>query len=312
MGSAMGIPIAPAYASIFIDTVEQGFLNGRNLKPCMRLRFTRWYFMVWDHCLDSLQKFIDALNSFHSSFHFTYNNSQENVWNFTVSKSEGLHLIIDVHVKSTNVHQHMEYSSCHPKSCENGIPFSQGKRFRRIVSKDERFQDSIPRLRNFTLTEIIPLLLTMRPSVRVFRWHKTKHSKTLRILAIKMWCLNLIEFNLSLPNIVHIKNKYWDLLQLSHKESVNSLHASRTIAAFKWPKNLRDYLVYSYFIDSDIRHLSQKSDRRRCSHCEKKNCREWRYFQVSYEMRFSTSCTTKNAIYLIATCNILAKTNQQV
>ena len=86
--------------------------------------------MVWNHSLESLHSFIDALNSFHPSIKFTYTISSEKV-NFldvTVSKSDDLCFVTEVYVKSTNIHQYVEYSSCHPKSCKNGIPFSQCKR----------------------------------------------------------------------------------------------------------------------------------------------------------------------------------------
>ena len=96
--------------------------------PSTRLRFLDDMFMVWDHSLESLHSFIDALNSFHPSIKFTYSISTKKV-NFldvTVSKSENLDFVTDVYVKSTNVHQYVEYSSCHPESCKNGILHSQG------------------------------------------------------------------------------------------------------------------------------------------------------------------------------------------
>ena len=107
--------------------------------------------MVWDHSLESLHSFIDALNSFHPSIKFTYSISTKkvNFLNVTVSKSEILDFITDVYVKSTNVHQYVEYSSCHPKSCKNGIPYRQGKRYRRIISNDKKFQENILQLRDF-------------------------------------------------------------------------------------------------------------------------------------------------------------------
>ena len=77
----------------------------------------------------------------------------------------------------------------------------------------------------------------------------------------------VIEYNPSLPNIGNIINKYWDLLQLSHKDSVSSVHAYKPILAFKRPKNLRDYHVRSSFVDKNY-HFSQTCDRRRCSHCK--------------------------------------------
>ena len=73
--------------------------------------------MVWDHSLESLHSFIDALNSFHPTIKFTYTISSKEV-NFldvTVTKSNNLDFVTEVYVKSTNIHQYVEYSSCHPK-----------------------------------------------------------------------------------------------------------------------------------------------------------------------------------------------------
>ena len=108
------------------------------------------------------------------------------------------------------------------------------------------------------------------------------------------------------------------MLQLSHKDSVSSVHAYRPILAFKRPKNLRDYRVRSSSVDKN-HHFSQTCDRRRCSHCKNiiktgvftSNCT-----QESFQMRYSTSCTSQNVIYLIECkrCNMqyIGQTNQQV
>ena len=114
--------------------------------------------MVWDHSLDSLHSFIDALNSFHPTIKFTYTISSKEV-NFldvTVTKSDNLDFVTEVYVKSTNIHQYVEYSSCHPKSCKDGIPFSQCKRYRRIISDDAKFSESVSQLRDFFLERNYP------------------------------------------------------------------------------------------------------------------------------------------------------------
>ena len=154
----MGKPKAPAYASLFMGKLEQDFIQSRFLGPSTWLRFLDDIFMVWDHSLESLHSFIDALNSFHPSIKFTYSISTKKV-NFldvTVSKSENLDFVTDEYVKSTHVHQYAEYSSCHPKSCKNGIPYSQGKRYRRIISNDTKFQENILQLRDFFLERNYP------------------------------------------------------------------------------------------------------------------------------------------------------------
>ena len=120
MGTAMGSPMAPAYASLFMGKLEQDFIQSRSLGPSTWLRFLDDIFMIWDHSLESLHSFIDALSSFHPSIKFTYSISTKkiNFLDVTVSKSENLDFVTDVYVKSTNVHQYVEYSSCHPKSCK--------------------------------------------------------------------------------------------------------------------------------------------------------------------------------------------------
>ena len=158
MGTAMGSPMAPAYASLFMGKLEQDFIQNRSLGPSTWMRFLDDTFMVWDHSLESLHSFIDALNSFHPSIKFTYSISTKKV-NFLdviVSKSENLDFVTDVYVKSTNVHQYVEYSSCHPKSYKNGIPSSQGKRYMRIISNDTKCQENILQLRDFFLERNYP------------------------------------------------------------------------------------------------------------------------------------------------------------
>ena len=314
----MGSPMAPAYASLFMGKLEQDFIQSRSLGPSTWLRFFGDIFMVWDHSLESLHSFIDALNSFHPSIKFTYSISTQKV-NFldvTVSKAENLDFVTDVYVKSTNVHQYFEYSSCHPKSCKNGIPYSQGKRYRRIISNDTKFQENILQLRFFPLREITPNLLLIRHWVKFHHYPQDDALQTSVKSGDKSVIPFVIEYNPSLPNIGNIINKYWNLLQLSHKDRISSVHAYKPMLAFKRPKNLRDYLVRSSFVDTCKNyHFSQTCDRRRCSHCKNiiktgvftSNCT-----QESFQMRYSTSCTSQNVIYLIechnvVTCNTLVK-----
>ena len=267
-----------------------------------------------------MHTFIDALNSFHPSIKFTCNISTEKV-NFldvTVSKSENFNFVTDLYVKCTNVHQYVEYSSCHPKSCKNGIPYSQGKRYRRIISNDTKFKENILHLRDFFLERNYPASIVDEALGNACSLSQDEALQT----SIKNGDKNIIpfvvEYNPSLPNIGLVINKYWDLLQLSNKASVNSVHAYKPILAFRRPKNLRDYLVRSSFADR-THHFSQTCDRRRCSNC--KNIIKADVFtsnrtQESFKMRYSTDCTSQNVIYLIECkrCNMqyIGQTNQQV
>ena len=253
MGSAMGSPMAPAYVSLFMGKLEQDFLKSRSLAPSIWLSFLDDIFMVWDHSIESLHSFIAALNSFHPSIKFTYNIPTKNV-NFldvTISKSENLEFVTNIYVKSTNVHQYVEYSSCHPKSCRNGIPYSQGKRYRRIISNDKKFEESILQLHDFSLERNYPASIVDEALGNVSSLTQDEALQTSIKTGDKNVIPFVIEYNPSLPNIGLVINKYWNLLQLSQSASVsvNSVHAYKPILAFKRPENLRDYLVRSSFVD---------------------------------------------------------------
>ena len=320
VGTAMGSPMAPSYASLFMGKLEKDFLESRDLVPSVWLRFLDDIFMVWDHSLESLHSFIDALNSFHPTIKFTYTISSKEV-NFldvTVTKSDNLDFVTEVYVKSTNIHQYVEYSSCHPKSCKDGIPLSQCKRYRRIISDDAKFSESVSQLREFFLERNYPANVVNQALDKVSSLSQDQALQSSEKRHNKSIIPFVVEYNPSLPQIGLIINKYWDLLQLSQKDSVKNVHAYKPILAFKRPRNLRDFLVHSSFHDT-ASHFSQSCDRRRCSHC--KNIIKTDVFtssrtQNSFNLRFSTDCTSQNVIYLIECkrCKMqyVGQTNQQV
>ena len=58
--------------------------------------------------------------------------------------------------KITNCHQYIEFSSCHPLSCKQGIPYSQAKRYRRITSDESHFENDLSRLKEYFLARYYP------------------------------------------------------------------------------------------------------------------------------------------------------------
>ena len=85
---------------------------------------------------------LDKLNSFHETIKFTKNYSKTNAvfLDVKIEKSIEGNLCTSVFEKDTNVHQYIEFSSCHPLSCKKGIPFGQAKRYRRITSDNDSFK----------------------------------------------------------------------------------------------------------------------------------------------------------------------------
>ncbi|XP_045188274.1 uncharacterized protein LOC123546150 [Mercenaria mercenaria] len=158
MGTAMGSSMAPTYASLFMGKFEHDFFQTRDIKPTLWLRFLDDVFMIWDHSLDELHSFINEINSFHPNIKFTHTISNKSVsfLDVQVSKSDSLQIETDIYVKETSNHQYLDYTSCHPKMCKDGIPYSQAKRYRRIISDDDSFDSSLHELRDFFLDRNYP------------------------------------------------------------------------------------------------------------------------------------------------------------
>ena len=112
----------------------------------------------WDHSLAELEDFINRLNSFHPTIKFTHTVSDTSVsfLDVNISKNVDSTLSTDIHIKSTDVHQYLHFSSCHPRKCKESIPYSQAKRFRRIISDDYSFQGSLDELKGHFLKRQCP------------------------------------------------------------------------------------------------------------------------------------------------------------
>ena len=78
-GTAMGTRMAPSYANIFMGRLERDLLQQTTQKPTTWLRFIDDIFAVWSHGEESLQIFLNEINSFHPTIKFTAEWSRESV-----------------------------------------------------------------------------------------------------------------------------------------------------------------------------------------------------------------------------------------
>ena len=158
MGCAMGTKMSPSYASLFMGKFEEDKLNHSHHQPLIWLRFLDDIFLICEYSEEELLDFIKYLNNAHPSIIFTYQYSSEKATFLDVDiykNNDGI-LGTSVHVRKTKNHQYIEYSSCHPISCKKGIPFSQAKRYRRIISDDETFEKELGKLKSYFLERNYP------------------------------------------------------------------------------------------------------------------------------------------------------------
>ena len=199
-------------------------------------------------------------------------------------------------MKETNNHQFLDYTSCHPKTCKDGIPYSQAKRYRRIFSDDEAFNTSLHNLRGFFMERNFPKPVIDRAFEKVSNMLQSdalqcsvKYQKSVLPFTVM--------YNPSLPNIGGSIKKYWDLLNLSKDKNVKFVHDNYTpIVAYNRPRNLQDYLVSSKFSTNSDVGSTDSCKRSRCSHCARINTGQSFTSNITgetFKLRHNTNCQTK-------------------
>ena len=114
-GTAMGTKMAPAYANLFMGDLEQKLLAQSPLKPLAWWCYIDDIFMIWPHGEEKFNEFVNLLNSSHETIKFTHkvSPSKINFLDVTVLMHNN-NITRDLHVKSTDTHQYLLSSSCHP------------------------------------------------------------------------------------------------------------------------------------------------------------------------------------------------------
>ena len=144
--TAMGTPMAPNYANLFMDSFEQNLLRDYSqktgLSPLVWFRFIDDIFFIWTGNKDSLDHFISFTQNYSKSksmkskikieIHLSTN--EVNFLDVTVSLNHGK-LRTTLFTKPTDSHFYLYTSSCHPPNVVKNISKGWFIRLRRICSQ---------------------------------------------------------------------------------------------------------------------------------------------------------------------------------
>ena len=149
-GTAIGTKFAPPYACIFMNDLETKFLEGQHLQPLVWSRYIDDIFLIWTHGEESLKKFLAELNDFNQYIKFTYEYSAKNIpfLDLKVGLKDGK-ITTDLHVKPTDRHQYLHFSSAHPNHTKRSLVFSQTFRMSRLCSNESDFERNKEKMRSW-------------------------------------------------------------------------------------------------------------------------------------------------------------------
>ena len=158
--TAMGTKMAPSYANLFMQHLEESFLRPRPDQPALWKRHIDDILILWPHSRDKPNTLLQDLNQFYPTIKFTNESSDQsiNFLDLTIYKGprfkEKCLLDIKTYFKPTNSFQYLHYSTCHPRTTLKGIIKGETIRFLRSMSDQTTYQGNYPR--RSTTTDLHP------------------------------------------------------------------------------------------------------------------------------------------------------------
>ena len=140
-GTAMGTKMAPSYANLFMGVLEKQMLSSYKHKPLVYFRYIDDIFVIWTDGEDSLNDFLTHCNNQNKNIQFEQTTSNTSIPFLDVSVTlEGGKLTTDLYCNSTDKHQYLYHTNCHPKRTKTSLPYCLALRLRRICSSENLFQ----------------------------------------------------------------------------------------------------------------------------------------------------------------------------
>ena len=145
-GTAMGTKTAPAYANLFMAELEESILENTTTTPLLWKRYIDDILCIWPGSPESLETFVDQINSMHPTIKFTYECSRESVdfLDITIYKGNRFahtnKLDVKPFFKKTNKFQYLEYSSAHPRRTFSSLVKGEMIRLLRACSQEATYK----------------------------------------------------------------------------------------------------------------------------------------------------------------------------
>jgi hypothetical protein len=122
-GVAMGSPLSPIIAEIFMEHLENQLLESSPFKPTMCVRYVDDVFLAWPHGEMELHNFLKLANEQHPNIAFTMEREKENKLPFldVLVMKENNHLMFRTYKKPTHTNRYIDASSHHHPAQLNGV-----------------------------------------------------------------------------------------------------------------------------------------------------------------------------------------------
>ena len=169
-GVAMGNPVAPIVAILFMNRFETLALQHASLKPAFLVRYIDDFAGVWLGGKESLVEFLNYLNSINGRIQFTCEMTEEGTGSIpmldvllTVTKQDSrCKLTTELFIKPNNAGIILHYKSAHPKETKVNMVRSQFQRAIRLSSDEQARERSLGKIDDLLKKNGYPMQLVAR------------------------------------------------------------------------------------------------------------------------------------------------------
>ena len=311
-GTAIGTKVAPSYANLVVAIFELLYVYEYKHQPLCWYRFIDDIFGIWTLDLIELEAFVQFLNSRVESLKFTleYSETKLSFLDVMVHKNERGELSTDLFRKSTDARNYLHYSSAHPRSCKQGIPYSQLLRVRRICSNQERFEANAIEMAKSFIERGYPQDLVEAAMVRASGQKREDllvpkpKSETNEQTPRSVFMITTFNPGQNILNDIVRRNAPY----LQKNPQYRDLHNLDIKPVYRRPKNLRDLLVRASLpkkLDTaKVTKTKVCSNPAKCRYCPQLNKTgkiQSTVSKRSYATKINICCQSNNLIYAI-TC----------
>ena len=317
MGTAMGTPMAPNYANIFLDRFESHMLDeyevATGLKPLVWMRFIDDIFFIWQHDKVSLDHFVKFCNDYSKSknmksrikFETNISIDTVNFLDVTVGLENNV-LTTSVYTKPTDAHLYLNSNSCHTPHIIKNIPKGQFVRIRRICSDYNDFLQKSETAKGFFISRgykeqhlrniINEVKLLTRDDL--LKGKEKTSAKDPQSIMVCTWHPKLR----MLPSILH---KNYDIIK--NDVHLSRIFTARPSVAFRRKKNLSNYLTKT---DINKKKVPKESSCKGCKICKlinNDNTITNKAAGITKKTKSGGTCKSKGVIYSVncKKCNLM-------
>ena len=252
MGTAMGTPMAPNYANLFMAKFEEdlitSYYTATGFKPLVWYRYIDDIYLIWTYGEEELQKFLQYADNFSrmknmkSEIRFEVNQSEKEVNFLDVSVTmENGQLRTSLFSKPTDAHLYLNYSSSHPRHVLRNIPKGQFIRVRRICSESADYHHHSQILSKFFVERGFDPSKVKETQEEIGKMNRADLLKENQKKKKDPQTIFVCDWHPSLSKMPSILKQYFPVLQAD--ERLSKIFTEPPSVAFRRPKTIRNILV---------------------------------------------------------------------